>query len=125
MVAGRGLAGAGANFAGVPPGADIIAIQVFSRFTGGQCHYAAEDPCDLSFESDLIAALEHVFRLHDSFTIGAASLSLASGVFGLGCNDDPLRLAVDNLRSLGVATLIASAGGVSDAAEAPDYISMP
>src|SRR5438105_9330433 len=62
-------------------GADIIAIQVFSRFSGGQCKYEAEDPCELSFESDNIAGLEHVFRLHNNFAIGAASLSLGTGLF--------------------------------------------
>ncbi len=105
-------------------GEDIIAIQVFSRFTGEECKYEAEDPCDLSFESDHIAGLEHVFRLRNSFTIGAASVSLGGELFGLGCNDNPLKLAIDNLRSVGIATLIASGnGGLSDAAEAEGCIS--
>jgi hypothetical protein len=104
-------------------GADIVAIQVFSRFTGEQCKYAAEDPCVLSYESDHIAGLQHVFRLRNTVTIGAASLSLGSGLFSLGCNGNPLKLAIDNLRSVGIATLIASgSGGLTDAADAPGCI---
>src|SRR5437764_13590048 len=105
-------------------GADIIAIKVFTRVGGVQCKYDAEAPSELSFESDNIAGLEHVFRLHNNFAIGAASLSLGTGLFTLGCNDNPLKLAVDNLRSVGIATLIPSGnGGLRDAAEAPGCIS--
>ncbi len=119
-----GRAGTGAKFARVAPAADIIAIQVFSRFTGGQCKYEAEDPCALSFESDHIAGLQHVFRLRDTVTIGAASLSLGSGLFSLACNGNPLKLAIDNLRSVGIPTLIALGNGrLRDAAEAPPCIS--
>jgi hypothetical protein len=105
-------------------GKDIIAIQVFSRFSGEQCKYAADDPCALSFESDHIAGLEHVFQLRKTLPIGTASLSLGSGLFGLGCDGNPLKLAIDNLRSVGIPTLIASGnGGLRDAADAPGCIS--
>lgn len=105
-------------------GTDIIAIQVFSRFTGDRCTYAAEAPCVLSYESDHIAGLEHVFRLRNTVPIGAASLSLGSGLFSLGCNGNPVKLAIDNLRSVGIATLIPSgSGGLTDAADAPACIS--
>ena len=121
--AGRGVAGTGANIDGVAPGSDIIAIQVFSRFTGTRCRNAADDPCALSFESDQIAGLEHVLRLRDKFTIGAASLSLGSGLFNMACDGNPVKLAIDNLRSVRIPTVIGSGDdGVSNAA-APGCIS--
>jgi hypothetical protein len=124
MAAGRGIAGAGANIDGVAPGADIIAIQVFSRFTGAQCDNAADDPCALSYESDQIAGLQHVFRLRGTFAIGAASLSRGSGLFDLACDGNPLKLAIDNLRSVGISTVIASGSdSVSNAVNAPGCIS--
>ena len=62
-------AGDGAAFDGVAPGADLIAIQVFSRFTGaGNCG-TGEDPCALSFDSDQLAGLERVFALRNTFDI--------------------------------------------------------
>lgn len=53
-------AGKGSSFSGVAPEAKVIAIQVFSRFTGSSCIRAREDPCALSYTSDQIAGLERV-----------------------------------------------------------------
>ena len=114
-----------AGIAAAPAAPGIIAIQVFSRFTGKQCEYEAEDSCALAYESDHIAGLQHVFELRNTFKISSVRLSLGSGLLTLGCNDNPLKLAIDNLRSVGVATLITSGNGsVRDIAGAPACISM-
>jgi subtilisin family serine protease len=53
-------AGAGPTFSGVAKGAQIMAVQVFSRFTGSTCadFDVDEDPCSLTFASDQVAGLE-------------------------------------------------------------------
>jgi hypothetical protein len=119
-----GRSGAGASAAGAAPAADTIAIQVFSRFKGEQCEDGAEKHCALSFESDHVAGLQHVFRLRNTFKIGAARLSLGTGLDSLACSDNPLKPAIDNLRSVGIPTLIGLGDGeLHDTAEAPPCIS--
>ena len=61
IAAGRGPV-AGASFSGVARGANLIAIQVFSRITdAAECGGVA--PCAGAFSSDVIAGLE--YTLHD------------------------------------------------------------
>jgi len=54
--------GAGPDF-GVARGADIIAIQVFSRVDDPDSCEDVPAPCVTAFDSDLISALEHVYDL--------------------------------------------------------------
>lgn len=124
MAAVAGRRSAGANGTGAAPVVDIVAIQVFSRFTGSACQYEAENPCALTFESDHIAGLQHAFQVRNTFKIGAASLSLGNGLLGLGCNDNPMKLAIDNLGSVGIATLVPLGNGeLNDVAEASRCVS--
>jgi len=121
-------AGAGPTFPGVAKGAQIMAVQVFSRFTGSTCADLDEDedPCALSFVSDQIAGLERVFALRNQYTFAAVNLSLGGGKFTSLCDtEEPARKAViDNLRSVGIATVIASGNdGFADAINAPACIS--
>src|SRR5262249_7775383 len=63
-VAGIAVGGpaAGANFVGVAPGAKLVAVQVFSRFTDPVCSsVGTTSPCALTLNSDILAGLEHVF----------------------------------------------------------------
>jgi len=105
-------AGSGSSFSGVAKGANIIAIQVFSRFTGSICAGAGEDPCILAYNSDWIAGLEHVFKLRSSFQIAAANISLGANAFTsqAGCDaaNPSAKAVIDNLRSVGIATVAAS-----------------
>jgi hypothetical protein len=125
IAAGRGGPGTGVTFSGVAPGANLIAIQVFSRFTGpANCTNAGEDPCTLSFPSDQLAGLQRVFALRNTFTIGAANMSLGGGSFTGTCDSDPLKPAIDNLRSVRIPTVIASGNdGFSNAVGSPGCIS--
>jgi subtilisin family serine protease len=118
-------AGAGTSFSGVAKGAGIIAVQVFSRFTGSSCA-GGEDPCALSSVSDQIAGLEHVFSLRSQFTIAAVNLSLGGGKFTSPCDSGQAarKAAIDNLRSVGIATAAASGNdGFTDSLNAPGCIS--
>jgi hypothetical protein len=93
------------GFQGVAPDAKLIAVQVFSNFGGTAIAYA----------SDLVAALNHVYGLATASTplaIAAVNMSLGGGQFSSGCDTvvpwDTVKLAMDNLRSVGTATVVAT-----------------
>ncbi|RIK34116.1 MAG: hypothetical protein DCC55_33685, partial [Chloroflexi bacterium] len=100
--------------AGVAPGARIIAIQVFSRYTDtaermpcGEFGYTS--PCTRSSASDIIAGLNRVYALRDTYKIAAANLSLGSGQYTTTCdNIGGMKPIVDLLRSAGIATVVSS-----------------
>ena len=119
-------AGKGSGFSGVARNARLISIQVFSRFTGVDCQGAGEDPCALSFTSDQLKGLERVYALRNTFSIAAANMSLSGGQFTSNCDasESAMKAAIDNLRSVGIATVIASGNeGFSNAVGAPGCIS--
>ena len=120
-------AGTGSTFSGVARGAKIMAIQVFSRFTGEFCANQEEDPCTLSWSSDQVAALERVYQLRATHEFASANLSLGSGTtYSAACNSqNPAMTAViANLRSAGIATVVASGnGGDVDGISSPACIS--
>jgi subtilisin family serine protease/NOL1/NOP2/fmu family ribosome biogenesis protein len=114
---------AGQAFSGVAKGAHIIAIQVFSLFTDAQdCGGAAQ--CIMAWTSDIIAALEHVYSLHSQYTISSVNLSLGGGLSSTNCDTEPEKAAIDNLRSVGTATVIAAGNyGSTNALTSPGCIS--
>src|SRR5262245_38942017 len=121
-------AGEGESFSGVAKNARLIAVQVFSRFTGGSCANQGEDPCALSFVSDQIAGLEHVYGLGASLQIASVNMSLGGGRFTNQESCDAANVArkaaIDNLRSLEIATVAASGNdGFIDSMGAPGCIS--
>lgn len=100
-------AGNGALYTGVAKDAQLIAIQVFSGFSATAC--GTTTPCTMAWTSDIIRGLERVAALKAVHpTIAAANLSLGGGSYSSACNGDATKPAIDNLRSLGVATVIAS-----------------
>src|SRR2546427_8676691 len=71
-----------ASGGGVAKGAEVIAMQVFSIFHGRRdCRDAGELPCERAKESDLVAALEHVYSLRNSLRIAAVNMSLGGGAY--------------------------------------------
>jgi subtilisin family serine protease len=116
---------------GVAPGAKIIAVQVFSQFPVARCGAGATTDCALSFTSDQDAALEW---LYDTVVAGAPSdwgdlasinMSLGGGEFATACDSGySTKFYVDQLRTIGVATVIASGNdGYSDGIGGPACIS--
>ena len=102
--------GSGPRF-GVARGGDLIAMQVFSRYTtAGACSGAP--PCLLSRSSDQIAALERVLALSASIDIAAVNMSLGGDQFFDQTNCDASnpaqKAAIDNLWSVGIVTAIAA-----------------
>jgi subtilisin family serine protease len=113
----------GPNY-GVGRGTTLISIQVFSRFDQAENCGAGNEPCVLAWVTDQVAALERVFEIRNDFNIAAVNMSLGSGSYAdeKTCDDaEPFRkLAIDNLRSVGIATVVASGNGSS-----PNRISTP
>ncbi|HYN37401.1 MAG TPA: S8 family serine peptidase, partial [Actinomycetota bacterium] len=63
-------AGAGPTSTGVAKDADVMAVQVFSQFTGASCG-STPSPCPLSTSSDQIAALQRVYQLRSTHSFAA------------------------------------------------------
>jgi subtilisin len=122
-------AGKGSSFSGVAKDANIIAIQVFHRTDDGLIITPCSDnslpsPCALSFTSDQVLGLEQVYNLRDSYNIASVNMSLGGGRYTTNCDTNSLKPAIDNLRFVGIATVIASGNdGYTDAISAPACIS--
>jgi subtilisin family serine protease len=120
-------AGRGSAFSGVAPDAGVIAIQVFTGFAAFS-PFCGGPACLGSYSSDQILALERVLALKDAFHIAAVNLSLGGGTYtdaALCDAANPSRkAAIDNLRSAGIATVIAAGNsGYAGAMGAPACIS--
>lgn len=106
IAAGDG-ATAGQTFSGVAKGAQIMAVQVFSEVIDAAiCGGVA--PCLGGYSSDVIAGLERVYAVAGQRTIAAVNMSLGEGNFSATCDTQPYKPIIDNLRSIGVATVVAS-----------------
>ncbi|MFI7704057.1 S8 family peptidase [Nonomuraea sp. NPDC049480] len=124
IIAGDGEGLNGDDGSGVAPGADIVAIQIFSRFDSDDFCGSGGAPCVLSFTSAQLAGLEKVQALKATLPIVAANLSLGSGRHTAPCDNDPRKAAIDALLAAGVATVIAAGNnGYPDAIAAPACVS--
>lgn len=127
IAAGKGTSN-GTQFSGVAKDANIIAIQVFSRVDSASACSPAVSPCVLSYTSDQISALNRVYNLRGTYNISAVNMSLGGGSYTTNCDGDTEytaeKAAIDNLRSVGIATVIASGNsGYTNAISAPACIS--
>ena len=122
VAAGDGR-GAGQSFSGVARGANVLAVQAFSRVTDSSvCPGGA--PCVAAFSSDILAALEHLYILSWEHRIAAINLSLGSNLPSAACDDQPYKAIVDNLRAVGIATVVASGNaGATSAIASPACVS--
>ncbi|MBF0608294.1 MAG: S8 family serine peptidase [Candidatus Magnetobacterium sp. LHC-1] len=123
MVAGRN----DGSLSGVANKASIIAIQVFSRLDDAEsCKHYGTDSCTTSFSSDGIKGIERVIELKDTYKIAAINMSLGSGRYYSNCDKESsaYKAAIDNARSVGIASIIASGNsGYSDSIASPGCIS--
>ncbi len=112
------------SFSGVAKGAGIIAIQVFSRFDGYSSCGGPGSHCAMSFQSDQIKGLERVYDLRNTYNISSVNMSLGGGKSTGYCDSDSTKPSIDNLKSAGIATVIASGNsGYTDGISAPGCIS--
>ena len=99
-------AGLGSAFSGVAKDANLIAIQVFSPYGTKATAY----------DSDIISALLYVYSLRSSYNIAAVNMSLGTDAVSSGACDDyqPAETAaIEALRSVGIATVVASGNSYS------------
>ncbi|HEY2293478.1 MAG TPA: S8 family serine peptidase [Thermoanaerobaculia bacterium] len=101
-VAGIAAANDGVSNFGVARDSDVIAIQVFS-----------DDGFEVgAWISDEIKGLERVFDLADQYNIASVNMSLGGGIYTDQASCDaangPRKAAIDNLRSLDIATVVAA-----------------
>ncbi|MDO0914525.1 proprotein convertase P-domain-containing protein [Streptomyces sp. DT2A-34] len=124
IAAGNGSGLTGAPTRGVAPGADIVSIQVFSKFDSDNYCGAGSSPCVLSFTSSQIKGLEKVLALKSAgVNIVAANMSLGAGRWTSACTSDPRKYIIDALLTEGVATVAAAGNnGYSDAVNAPGCV---
>jgi subtilisin family serine protease len=101
-------AGKGSTFSGVAPDATIISLQVFSSFTSSDDCGTRPRPCLLSYTSDQILGLERVYALRSSYNIAAVNMSLGGGLFTSPCDSNSMKTVIDQLRTVGIATVVAS-----------------
>ncbi|WP_326644212.1 S8 family serine peptidase [Streptosporangium sp. NBC_01755] len=109
----------------VAPDADIVAIQVFSRFN--DCDDAG-GACLSAFESTILLALEHVAKLKEGGrNVAAVNLSLGGGLYESACDAEPevalLKSRIDDLRARGVAVVAAAGNEGVVGAGAPGCLS--
>lgn len=103
-------AGNSATITGVAPQANIIAIQVFSKFTDYEP--ACGTPtgsCLRTFTSDVMDALDYVASLSGTYNIAAVNLSLGDGSEHASfCPGDSYAFPINSLYNLGIVTAIAA-----------------
>ncbi len=107
---------------GVARDVNIIAIQVFSRKTDCQ----STSDCTTAFNIDTIKALERVYALRTTYAIDAVNMSLGGGRYFSYCDTElsDYKMAIDNLRAAGIATIIASGNeGFTDSLASPACVS--
>lgn len=115
--------GEGDGRTGMAPDADLIAIQVFSRFNDSDA-CDGNPPCQLAFVSDQLQALEYVYSIRDEHNIAAINMSLGGGGDLAYCNDDPRTSIMRQLRSAGIATVTSAGnGGLTEQVSSPACIS--
>jgi subtilisin family serine protease len=123
IAAGNGSS-AGKSFSGVAKGASVMAIQVFSRFDRSQDCGGFFAPCVAGWSSDIIAGLERVYLLRGQHAFASVNLSLGEGLFSSNCDAEPYKPIIDNLRSVGIATVAASGNdGSSSQMSSPSCVS--
>ncbi|GLW06180.1 hypothetical protein Misp01_13100 [Microtetraspora sp. NBRC 13810] len=120
-----GAAVPGSPGAGVAPGANIVAVQIFSRVNDPDLCGAAA--CLLAFDSTLRLAMDHVASLAATHRIAAVNLSLGGGLSDVACDDaeeaQDLKPGIDALLAQGVATVVAAGNEFFDGTAYPACIS--
>ena len=112
IAAGNG-GSAGQTFSGVAKNAQIMAVQVFSEIIDSSFCGGASS-CMGGYTSDVIAGLERVYAVAlGGRNIVSVNLSLGEGAFSAICDSEPYKPAIDNLRAIGIASVVASGNSYS------------
>lgn len=133
---GTHVAGIAAGWGGTAQYSFLLSIQVFSRIDSDvTClGHRLSAPCILSYDSDQLSALDwlygHTYNLlgvpvsSPIYSLAAVNMSLGAGRHYAACDKTSRKDAIDNLRFVGVATVIASGNeGYPDSIGSPACIS--
>ncbi len=125
---GTHVAGIAAGDVSVAPEASIVAVQVFSRYTGNECADAEgvirADPCARTNYNDWIAGLDWLYGVRNTYNVAAANMSLGGGKYPSSCDNIVGAATVKKLSDVGIATVIAAGNdGYRDAVGFPGCIS--
>jgi subtilisin len=129
----------GGPFSGIAPDAELIAIQVFSRYDGPEIcnkYTKSASPCALTSASYYMRALERVIELRATHNIAAVNMSLGGGEHtnAAQCDQDnserpepdrpSLKDLIESLREQGIATVVSAGNeGYTNALGSPACIS--
>jgi subtilisin family serine protease len=133
---GTHVAGIAAGWGGIAPYSGILSFQVFSKIEDYDICQSHDlpTPCILSYDSDQISALDwlygHTYNYlgipmsTPTYSVAAVNMSLGSGRYTTHCDDSSLKDIIDNLRWIGVATVISTGNdGYNNAISYPSCIS--
>jgi hypothetical protein len=125
-VAGEAAGQLAGSITGVAKNANIMAIQVFTRFNDAGSCSPSSAPCILSFNSDTLSALNYVIG-HLTVAgskVASVNMSLGGGSNAGTCDGDSRKSAIDTLRANGVLTVISSGNsGFTSSIGSPGCIS--
>ncbi|HEV2755038.1 MAG TPA: S8 family serine peptidase [Actinomycetota bacterium] len=110
---GDGTGVTGAPTAGVAPDADLVGIQVFTRFNAASDCGSDPAPCVRTYASDQVLGLQRVLALQTGNTLAseivAANMSLGNtDNLSTPCDTDSRKAAIDLLIAQNVATVISA-----------------
>ncbi len=102
-------AGSDATRTGVASGADLVAVQIYSQFSGPTYCPGPDDPCPLAYTSDIVAGLEFA-RTLAGVDVDVVNLSLSGGQYTSTCDGDdpPLTAAIAALVADGIVPVAAA-----------------
>jgi subtilisin family serine protease len=93
---------------GMAPESGLIVAQVFSGMSG-EANCGAPGNCILAWDSDIIAALEWVYKKRQKFKIASINMSLGGGDAKEPCDgQSPYTEIFQRLRDAGIATVVAT-----------------
>jgi|GEM_PF-6239566 len=99
-------AGDSPDLKGVAVDADIIAVQVFTRFDSSE--FCGGGDCVMSYISDQTRALDWIYEMRHTYPIAAVNMSLGGGYYTVPCDSDSRKAAIDNLKSAGIAVVVSA-----------------
>jgi subtilisin family serine protease len=115
-----GIVGANnATIKGTATEVSLISINVFSDV------FAFSQP--VTYVSDQVSGLNHVYSLRNSYNIAAVNMSLGGGKYTAACDAAQMSRfdAMNQLRGVGIATVVATGNnGFTDGISAPSCISL-
>lgn len=109
-------AGSSGRHDGVAPRANLVSVQVFSRFDKKEWCGTFPTPCALSYTTDQISGLEYVYKQRKAHSIAASNLSIGSGAYKTSCDKvvPAMTDIIRRLKKVDVATVIAAGNGGND-----------